>query len=249
MGNTLPAVAEPEAKKAARVRNPKKIMTKKVASAEVTEKGWAKFIGLVATNHSVPDSLKAAKISRVALEGLIRTKEDLRQEYEDAKITALRIHWDMAVVEDMLVELATNTGAQPKTMQKIVEGHGCNYDSFMKLVFKDDVIGELYEEARVLQMEGMADMIIEISDNSGQDVIVSESGHVKVNHEAIQRDRLRVDTRRWVMSKLHHKRFGDRVKQDIDLNMNIDHAGQLEDARRRKEALFKQRGVTVNADS
>jgi hypothetical protein len=246
----LPAVADPQAAKASRTSGPrsKKVLTKKAASAAVTENGWAKFVGLVATGHIVSQALKAAKITNIALEGLIRTKPELRQEFEDAKITALRLHWDLETVEEILVQLALNTdGEGSKTLKQIVEDHGCAYEAFMRLVLKDPVIGEMYEEARTMQMEGMADQIIAISDSSGQDEIETESGHTKVNHEVIQRDRLRVDTRKWIMSKLHHKRFGDRIQQDIDMNVTVDHAGQLEDARRRKEALHKLRqgGVTV----
>ena len=36
----------------------------------------------------------------------------------------------------------------------------------------------------------------------------------------VQRDRLRVDTRKWLMSKLHPERYGDKTK--------LEHSGRVE---------------------
>lgn len=60
-------------------------------------------------------------------------------------------------------------------------------------------------------MEAMAEEILEISDNTENDR--TELG--LVNHENINRSRLKVDTRKWLMSKLAPKRYGEKVQTDI----------------------------------
>ena len=38
------------------------------------------------------------------------------------------------------------------------------------------------------------------------------------NPKMVQRDKLRVETRKWFLSKLHPKKYGD--KTEVDLNVN-----------------------------
>ena len=46
---------------------------------------------------------------------------------------------------------------------------------------------------------------------------LNKNGEVEmvVNYENIQRSRLRVDTRKWIMSKLAPKKYGDKVTQEL----------------------------------
>jgi hypothetical protein len=55
---------------------------------------------------------------------------------------------------------------------------------------------EQYAKARDIGLDVMADQVMGIADSSGEDV---------------QRDRLRFDARRWYLSKLAPKRYGDKV--------------------------------------
>lgn len=74
-----------------------------------------------------------------------------------------------------------------------------------------------YARARERQAEHYLDEIIAIADDAAQDLAEVEGREV-VNHEVIQRSRLRVDTRKWAMSKLAPKKYGDR----LDLNHSGD---------------------------
>jgi hypothetical protein len=67
-----------------------------------------------------------------------------------------------------------------------------------------------YARAKEIQMEHKLEEIFEIADNSEGDITVTD-GRAIVNHENIQRARLRVDTRKWAMSKLAPKKYGDRL--------------------------------------
>lgn len=79
-----------------------------------------------------------------------------------------------------------------------------------------------YARAREAQMEAMAEDIIQIADDSGLDVTLDpETSQARVDGEAIQRAKLRVDTRKWLMSKVAPKRYGDKVDVGVDGAINI----------------------------
>lgn len=64
-----------------------------------------------------------------------------------------------------------------------------------------------YARARELQAERWADEIVSIGDD------------VPSDRDAVQRARLRVDTRKWLLSKLLPKKYGDRTE--------VQHSGYM----------------------
>lgn len=69
---------------------------------------------------------------------------------------------------------------------------------------------EQYARAKEESADALADEILDIADDSTNDTVETEDG-VRVNHENIQRARLRVDTRKWIASKLKPKKYGDKL--------------------------------------
>jgi hypothetical protein len=69
---------------------------------------------------------------------------------------------------------------------------------------KDDDFGKAYARARQMGFELMADELLEIADANNVDT---------------NRDRLRVDTRKWIMAKMLPKVFGDRT--------SVEHGGSV----------------------
>lgn len=76
---------------------------------------------------------------------------------------------------------------------------------------------EKYAAARNSQAEVLFDEILEIADDGTNDYMAREldSGTIEVlNSEHIQRSRLRVDTRKWYLSKVLPKKYGEKI--DVD---------------------------------
>lgn len=71
-----------------------------------------------------------------------------------------------------------------------------------------------YARAREAQAETMADEILSIADNGENDTYLDEDGNARTNHDVIARSRLRVDSRKWLASKLLPKKYGDRLIQE-----------------------------------
>ncbi len=81
-------------------------------------------------------------------------------------------------------------------------------------LFKEPDFVAQYARAREAQAEHYLDEIIEISDDSVLDTEMGEDGIERTNHEVVARARLRVDTRKWAMSKLAPKKYGDKVQNE-----------------------------------
>lgn len=94
--------------------------------------------------------------------------------------------------------------------------------------------GAMYERARLIGYLGMADEIIELADDKSADTIVDGEGIRRPDHAAVQRSRLQVDTRKWMLAKALPKVFGDKVHVDggHTLKFEQDEPSDLELARR-----------------
>ena len=79
---------------------------------------------------------------------------------------------------------------------------------------------EKYECAMMLLGEFWAHEIIEIADDSSGDFIITEDGRRAVDHENINRSRLKVDSRKWLLSKILPSRYGDRVQADVNVGVS-----------------------------
>lgn len=92
-----------------------------------------------------------------------------------------------------------------------------------------------YAQARAIGMESMADEVLTISDDDTGD----EQADGSPNPTAVNRARLMVDTRKFLMGKLAPRVYGDR--QVIEHQGNIDHTVTLSDREKlRRLATFLQ---------
>jgi len=74
---------------------------------------------------------------------------------------------------------------------------------------------EHYEKARNIQAEMMFEEILDIADDGQNDWMEREykdgSSYITLNTEHFGRSRLRVDTRKWYLSKVLPKKYGDKM--------------------------------------
>ena len=93
-----------------------------------------------------------------------------------------------------------------KSLREICRADGMPAPSTVCLWLSEDTsFAERYASAREIQMEHLAEEINEIADDGSNDWMAThdpENPGWKANGEHIQRSRLRVDTRKWLMSKL-----------------------------------------------
>lgn len=76
-----------------------------------------------------------------------------------------------------------------------------------------------YARARSIQAENMFDEILEIADDGSNDFMTITKGDRMYNiedKEVTNRSRLRVDSRKWYLSKVLPKKFGDKMDVTSD---------------------------------
>ena len=97
-----------------------------------------------------------------------------------------------------------------------------------------------YALARVDQMEAWSDDIITISDDSSMDTVTKRDPKGRefeaIDHENIQRSRLMVETRKWIMAKIA-PRYADKIAHEH--SGEVVHTVELSDRERmRRLATF-----------
>jgi hypothetical protein len=98
---------------------------------------------------------------------------------------------------------------------------GVKKTSFWRWKDTDNERKERYARARQEQIECWADDTLDIADDNVRDVYETEDGREIVNTDVIARARLRVDTRKWLLSKLCRDPYGDTTEHKHSGNINI----------------------------
>lgn len=81
-----------------------------------------------------------------------------------------------------------------------------------------------YARAREIGYMLLADEILAISDEAEARAVTApdgESQEVKFDATAVARNRLRVDTRKWMLSKMLPKLFGDKIEATIEAGESV----------------------------
>ena len=107
-----------------------------------------------------------------------------------------------------------------------------------------------YARARDLGLDAIADELFDIADD-GQNDWMERHGEgnegYTVNGEHVSRSRLRVDTRKWYLSKLAPKRYGEKLEVTEKTELQDASDEQLHEAIRKRIASMKARGIDVEA--
>lgn len=94
---------------------------------------------------------------------------------------------------------------------KACQAAGVPHSTFIGWVNVDQELADRYTRAREELIERMAQEVLELSD---VDVGLQPDG--KRDWAAVQKHRLQVDTRKWLLSKLAPKKFGDKLELSGD---------------------------------
>ena len=110
----------------------------------------------------------------------------------------------------------------------------------------------MYGEARRAQALGWAEEILEIADNVEQDFREDEDGKRTVNKEYVQRSRLRVDTRKWLLGRVLAKVYGDKLTVGGDdknpLRVRVENMTDEELTEKAKQITNRLAAVKNNGD-
>ncbi len=68
-----------------------------------------------------------------------------------------------------------------------------------------------YARAREVGYQRLAEDVLEIADDGTNDTYLDEDGEERKNRDVIERSRLRVDTRKWLLARVLPKIYGDKI--------------------------------------
>jgi len=86
---------------------------------------------------------------------------------------------------------------------------------------------EQYAKAKEESADALVEDILDIADDGSNDwmEIKDKEGAIegwRQNGEALQRSRLRVDTRKWIASKLKAKKYGDKIEHEHSGKISLE---------------------------
>lgn len=215
-----------------------------VQRGKMTEKRWQDYLANVANGMPHRDAAHAVKLTMQTVDAYLISNIAAAGQLHDAKVLWNRRDWPLEKIEDVLLQISLG-----KTIKQAFDECGIERSrvaSLYRIFLTDKSIRKWYDDARALWAEAMADEAMEISDATHNDR--NEDG--KIDHEVINRDRLRVDTRKFLMGKFAVRRFGDTKHHVHEGDINVNHAAVLSGGRKRIEQLHARRsGKTIEGEA
>ncbi|WP_262048472.1 hypothetical protein [Bradyrhizobium sp. Bra78] len=98
----------------------------------------------------------------------------------------------------------------------------------LRWIAADDGKRRRYDAARQACVEFWSDEIIQIATDGSRDTIVDEKGRARCDHEWVNRSRLRIDTIKFLMTKINPLKWGEKLPEAAAARqMEIDAQNQI----------------------
>lgn len=88
---------------------------------------------------------------------------------------------------------------------------GFGWTAFLQTMKEDAALASRYARAREVLIERLASETLALADQTPA-MVTDERGVTRYDSAAVQHQRLQVDTRKWLLSKLAPKKYGDRLE-------------------------------------
>jgi hypothetical protein len=98
----------------------------------------------------------------------------------------------------------------------------CNRDGMPRLgtiynwLDSDDDMKEAYLRASNVRSERIFEEILTIADKQDKDVYLDKDGREVTDHNVVNRSRLQVDTRKWMLGKMNPRKYGEKLDVTSD---------------------------------
>jgi hypothetical protein len=161
------------------------------------------FVGTVVTDESLPNWLSVPDATPPSTSNASASKvarELLHLQYEN-------------MFENFIEQVYRG-----RSLKSLVEDDPrfVSYEDFLRWIKRDAVRHERFKEAQEMRTEFLAGEIIEIAD--GAEAVDPQS------NDTVNRDKLRIDTRKWLMSAHNRKRYGETKQIELGGTISITEA-------------------------
>ena len=125
------------------------------------------------------------------------------------------------IENEILAFISDNNLSLRKSCKKV----GISPSTFINWCSKSKTLKDKYEMACNERLEGMFEDILEIADNTekGQTVkTLADGGSEITESDMLQHRKLKIDARKWYLSKVAPKKYGDKIEVDQKIEGNLD---------------------------
>jgi len=122
---------------------------------------------------------------------------------------------------DLFMAICDEIACSSLSMKNICNNHNVSRDAFYAWIRKDDAdkrhggeLRNIYARAKEDQTDHLVDEMLDIADDGTNDLMTIVKGDQEYeveNKEVVNRSRLRIDTRKFIASKLKPKKYGDKL--------------------------------------
>ena len=113
--------------------------------------------------------------------------------------------------KDRLVIEITDNIAEGSDILRACKHRELSRSTYMKWLTESDDYARTHARAMECKADVIFEEILAIADSTENDLIIDADGNSVTNHNVIQRDRLRVDARKWIAAKMNPNKYGNKV--------------------------------------
>jgi hypothetical protein len=115
--------------------------------------------------------------------------------------------------EAIITDICNRVIEEKISFNKAVEDSSITYVTFFNWMTKSEALKELYNYARNIRSDVLFEEIIEIADTTeiGEVTVNKPSGIEVKTGDMIHHRQLKIDARKWVVSKMQPKKYGDKL--------------------------------------
>ena len=117
-------------------------------------------------------------------------------------------------IEKVFEEICLRIEEGEPTRQILKETRMPSTSTFYQWLSNCEIKAKRYAYACDIRTEVIAEEMLEIADDGTNDLMTIQKGDISYeqeNKEVVNRSKLRIETRKWLLAKMNPKKFGDRL--------------------------------------
>lgn len=84
-------------------------------------------------------------------------------------------------------------------------------ETFYKWILEDKIKAKRYAHACEARADSIFEEMLDIADDGTNDYMTLDDGREVLNSEHVQRSKLRIDARKWMLAKMNPTKYGDKI--------------------------------------